>query len=100
VRMRRRNPCVLARRRLLGWNVRLLTGTSLRIGVDGLVDDCCVVSHTRRPALAAAGMRARGSRRTQPDLATIRGARWQGQTSYPAAHPLVDNQLIHCASQG
>ncbi len=26
VRMRSRNPCVLARRRLFGWNVRLLTG--------------------------------------------------------------------------
>src|SRR4051794_23020881 len=25
VRIRRRNPCVLARRRLFGWNVRLLT---------------------------------------------------------------------------
>jgi hypothetical protein len=28
VRMRSRNPCVLARRRLFGWNVRLLTGGS------------------------------------------------------------------------
>jgi hypothetical protein len=28
VRMRRRKPCVLARRRLLGWNVRLLTVVS------------------------------------------------------------------------
>ena len=27
VRMRSRNPCVFARRRLFGWNVRLLTGT-------------------------------------------------------------------------
>src|SRR6202012_3767636 len=27
VRMRSLNPCVLARRRLFGWNVRLLTGT-------------------------------------------------------------------------
>lgn len=27
VRIRRRNPCVLARRRLFGWNVRLLTGS-------------------------------------------------------------------------
>jgi hypothetical protein len=25
--MRSRNPCVFARRRLFGWNVRLLTGT-------------------------------------------------------------------------
>jgi hypothetical protein len=28
VRMRSRNPCVFARRRLFGWNVRLLTGDS------------------------------------------------------------------------
>ena len=28
VRMRRRNPWVRLRRRLLGWNVRLLTGLS------------------------------------------------------------------------
>jgi hypothetical protein len=28
VRMRSRNPCVFARRRLFGWNVRLLTGYS------------------------------------------------------------------------
>ena len=28
VRMRSRNPCVFARRRLFGWNVRLLTGNS------------------------------------------------------------------------
>ena len=28
VRMRSRKPCVLARRRLFGWNVRLLTGCS------------------------------------------------------------------------
>src|SRR6202035_4484303 len=27
VRMRNRNPCVFARWRLFGWNVRLLTGT-------------------------------------------------------------------------
>jgi hypothetical protein len=27
VRMRSRKPCVLARRRLFGWNVRLLTRT-------------------------------------------------------------------------
>ena len=33
VRIRNLNPCVLARRRLLGWNVRLLTGGS-RYGVN------------------------------------------------------------------
>lgn len=34
VRIRSRNPCVLARRRLLGWNVRLLTGISRYTAVD------------------------------------------------------------------
>jgi hypothetical protein len=34
VRMRSRNPCVLARRRLFGWNVRLLTGTPGGKGLD------------------------------------------------------------------
>jgi hypothetical protein len=31
VRMRSRKPCVLARRRLFGWNVRLLTGAPGKI---------------------------------------------------------------------
>jgi hypothetical protein len=35
VRMRSRKPCVLARRRLFGWNVRLLTGTPERILATG-----------------------------------------------------------------
>ena len=35
VRMRSRNPCVFARRRLFGWNVRLLTGTPGRQGKVG-----------------------------------------------------------------
>jgi len=35
VRMRSRNPCVFARRRLFGWNVRLLTGTPGTAGVSG-----------------------------------------------------------------
>jgi hypothetical protein len=40
VRMRRRKPCFLERRRLFGWNVRLLTGTSSRLGRWALVLGC------------------------------------------------------------
>ncbi len=38
VRMRSRNPCVFARRRLFGWNVRLLTGAPDT--VHGCDDEC------------------------------------------------------------
>ena len=34
VRMRSRNPCVFARWRLFGWNVRLLTGTPVQGGLN------------------------------------------------------------------
>ena len=40
VRMRSRNPCVFARRRLFGWNVRLLTGAPER----------CIVRKMQMPA--------------------------------------------------
>src|SRR6516162_11175543 len=39
VRMRSRKPCLLARRRLFGWNVRLLTGAPGRDHVAGTLDD-------------------------------------------------------------
>jgi hypothetical protein len=39
VRMRSRKPCVLARRRLFGWNVRLLTGAPGRRSGSGTLDD-------------------------------------------------------------
>jgi len=38
VRMRSRKPCVFARRRLFGWNVRLLTGAPGRDHVAGTLD--------------------------------------------------------------
>ena len=39
VRMRERKPCFLARRRLFGWKVRLLTViTPRRVGVPSIVD--------------------------------------------------------------
>ena len=39
VRMRSRKPCVFARRRLFGWNVRLLTGAPGRDHVAGTLED-------------------------------------------------------------
>ena len=51
VRIRRRNPCVRLRRRLLGWNVRLLTGKLPQIGsVTGSVVDCRSRPSTLGPA--------------------------------------------------
>jgi len=44
VRMRSRKPCVLARRRLFGWNVRLLTGAPGK-------GSCCGHARRRRAAL-------------------------------------------------
>src|SRR6516165_5589437 len=38
VRIRSRKPCVLARRRLFGWNVRLLTGAPGKVSVTGTLD--------------------------------------------------------------
>ena len=68
VRMRRRKPCVLARRRLFGWKVRLLTRFSVACGPDG----------TRRPdpesnrvvqlQIAAAGDRNRQAHGSTPPL--------------------------------
>jgi hypothetical protein len=59
VRIRSRNPCTLARRRLFGWNVRLLTGFS-RWG-----------SYQRPPRPPA--QRMRKPRRGWPDQRTLRG---------------------------
>jgi hypothetical protein len=65
VRMRRRNPCVLARRLLLGWNVRLLTGifAPASAWTDSVV--CCRAALTGLPP----GLRAQGER---PDAARPR----------------------------
>ena len=46
VRMRSRKPCVFARRRLFGWNVRLLTGTPGRGSCAGTRDDRVRVSES------------------------------------------------------
>jgi hypothetical protein len=53
VRMRSRNPCVLARRRLFGWNVRLLTGNSrLRWRQGPVADRGAHQTHGRLPGVA------------------------------------------------
>ena len=56
VRMRRRKPCVLARRRLFGWKVRLLTVVSLSGAGSG--KDPWVYGHIGRPRPAVHGHRA------------------------------------------
>ncbi len=68
VRMRSRKPCVLARRRLLGWKVRLLTdrswegaGTS-RSGLGLLGRSTCTTGGRSRRAPPATPMRCRGRR--------------------------------------
>src|ERR1022692_1049 len=52
VRMRSRKPCVFARRRLFGWNVRLLTETP----DGGKVDRAATNLQGWRAALSAAGV--------------------------------------------
>src|ERR1022692_3568616 len=73
VRMRRRKPGVFARRRLFGWNVRLLTGTpGAVLGLPRHLE--------RRPL----GRRRAGAQLRGPwwqDLLTLRAALTTGQTS-------------------
>jgi hypothetical protein len=59
VRMRSRNPCVLARRRLFGWNVRLLTGGST-FGRGGGVGTTGVITGSRAARRASAQRTAQG----------------------------------------
>jgi hypothetical protein len=72
VRMRSRNPCVLARRRLFGWNVRLLTGDSRY----GYTDKTDAQIRPRRPSRSTLNWH-----RVWPDLRTLRGRAATGQTS-------------------
>jgi hypothetical protein len=72
VRMRSRNPCVLARRRLFGWNVRLLTGDSRY----GCADKTDAHMRPRRPSRSTLNWH-----RVWPDLRTLRGRAAAGQTS-------------------
>lgn len=86
VRIRRRKPCTLARRRVLGWKVRLLTVVSVEMcgpTVGPIVRWSWKSS--LRPAdarrTAAGGNRAGPGRRERRRLAaTIRAAGRQGQT--------------------
>jgi len=56
VRMRSRNPCVFARWRLFGWNVRLLTGTpGNRVRSVRPPGPVTQAVHMQKPALAIAG---------------------------------------------
>jgi hypothetical protein len=65
VRMRRRKPWVLARRRLFGWKVRLLTLISVT-GRTPVVRECLAgtagAGRNRKPAKRVTGMRKRPTR--------------------------------------
>jgi hypothetical protein len=53
VRMRSRNPCVFARRRLFGWNVRLLTGAPDTVhGSENTDADCQARADSAQAELA------------------------------------------------
>jgi hypothetical protein len=62
VRIRRRKPCVLARRRLFGWKVRLLTGTapSLSGGHGWLFDERIWAQHETSACADATTVRMGG----------------------------------------
>jgi hypothetical protein len=92
VRIRRRNPCVLARRRLFGWNVRLLTrlissqgavseGAGRGQGDSGLTPTvACGSSGTR-----ADEVKTCGSSRPRFDRLTVRGTGYTVKPAHPAA---------------
>jgi hypothetical protein len=90
VRIRRRKPCFLCRRRLFGWNVRLLTG------MTPVTRDHDVDKSTGRSVLGASclplekpgssGSAARNGR-FNTDRSTVRGRLWTGQTSRPHSFP-------------
>jgi len=89
VRIRRRKPCFLCRRRLFGWNVRLLTGmTPVRVSRSH-----CRQIQTRicrwYVGLASTGNPLSAARigRLNTDRLTVRGCLWAGQTSHPQRFP-------------
>lgn len=71
VRMRRRKPCFLARRRLLGWKVRLLTSLSF---------DVCSGPRSTATARPRSLPRGHAAEVARVDLSTVRGAPESGQT--------------------
>lgn len=92
VRMRRRKPWVLARRRLFGWKVRLLTMDLRNLsGPDGPMSDCGggpVVGRNRKPA---PGVDHGHAKTAVMAVTKVRERRAQGQTSAdpPSAGPPI-----------
>ena len=83
VRIRRRKPCTLCRRRLFGWYVRLLTSSSPE-ALFGTVREPArttqdAASHTEQLAPPTRAEGPNDTRRTGFDLPTVRGASRQGQ---------------------
>jgi hypothetical protein len=59
LRIRSRNPCVLWRRRLLGWKVRLLTAGSTRWGIVGRPPLCTIGAGGSAPRYVRPGRRSK-----------------------------------------
>lgn len=117
VRIRRRKPCVLARRRLFGWKVRLLTSVlrRLRARSDGVGSHPRVDGADRwRPQSASPWRPLTGRTRRGTELrghghakevagharSTIREAVKKGQTGAPTAEfppkrPMIQPHLSH-----
>jgi hypothetical protein len=97
VRIRRRKPCFLCRRRLFGWNVRLLTGMTPvtrdhEMSTNPLIDLPLVQSCTPlKNQCGPAGSAARNGR-LNTDRPTVRGRLWTGQTSDPQGFPQACGQ--------
>lgn len=94
VRIRRRNPCLRARRRLFGWNVRLLTGVLPIIDISRLDGHRPPTSHAMQsPHSSGAIPRANmGMRQLSKTIRLLNGTGWLAHRSnhlvdgyYPAA---------------
>ena len=83
VRMRSRNPCVLARWRLFGWNVRLLTGTPGTQGRDRGTTGTAV-RHAKTSPRGAGPMNGTRAGHPRSNRARVpRGRRLPGRASGP-----------------
>jgi hypothetical protein len=95
VRMRNRNPCVFARWRLFGWNVRLLTGTpgtgrparALTDAPRGFQDMLNRARPVAGPTERYAGQRRRSKGSGMRGSATVKPARRPGPSAAAALRP-------------
>jgi hypothetical protein len=95
VRMRRRKPWVFARRRLFGWNVRLLTEDAFRT----LPQMCCRADHSGHPSAKATSQPVKGNvcplARTKPP--GTREPRVQHRSNIEPASVIMIGSASKCA---